>query len=618
MHDPSSRPSELPRPFTDGEDGAPGSSAAPGFVGFGSFRFRASDPFLLRDGEEIALPPRAFEVLKLLLGRPGQVVSKRDLLERAWSDAVVGDNALTQTISQLREILGDDAEDPRFIQTVPRQGYRFIAEVERLEGSDGAPVRGSRGSNEHGGGVSPGRLAAASFLAVGGFVLGVIVAIVLGLGAARGPEQVAPKRFVIELPEGAPLVLSVPAPLDISADGNRIVYTGGSRERWNLYTKRLDETAWHTLSGTEGAYYPVFSPDGRWIAYVAETRRDGSVAGEVRKVPSDGGPPVVVGAHSYDDLPDYSRKSRWQRHLTWEPDGWIYFDDGHSIWRIRPSGGEAVLVARPPLVRLQYRWAQLLPGRERILFQAKHFGPGGALEDRDVRVQRITPGEGGADGAAEILIRGMYFFRWVPSGHLLTYDIKGHGDAMYGVMYAQRFDPGTLALGERRVPVLEIWNDFALSASGTLAYFSLDAQPKQSGRFQWFDREGTVADTWHPGAGVDCWPAHGELSFDGSRLVTNCYEWGDGSTLDVWIVDLDSGLRTRLTKPGRDFSPVWSPSGDRIAYSSERDGRWKLVSVDVDRPGEPTVLLESDEPLFPQAWSDDGGSLVYVRVEGGE
>jgi len=96
---------------------------------FGAFRYDAASRVLSRDEAEIPLSPRVLAVLESLLKRPGKIVAKEAVLESAWEGAFVGEDSLTKAISQLRSALGDDPHRPRYIQTIPKRGYRFIAEV---------------------------------------------------------------------------------------------------------------------------------------------------------------------------------------------------------------------------------------------------------------------------------------------------------------------------------------------------------------------------------------------------------------------------------------------------------------------------------------------------------
>jgi len=90
--------------------------------------------FRLLDGEKpMRITPRAFEVLVYLLENSGRVVGKQELFDRIWGDSFVTDNALTRMVKEIRQVLGDDAESPTYIETVPKRGYRFLMSVETEE-----------------------------------------------------------------------------------------------------------------------------------------------------------------------------------------------------------------------------------------------------------------------------------------------------------------------------------------------------------------------------------------------------------------------------------------------------------------------------------------------------
>ena len=106
---------------------------------FSRFTVSPSRRLLLRDGKELALIPRYFELLLLLLERRGEAVSRREILDAAWSDVVVTDNALNQAVRILRRTLGDDSRNPVFIRTISRHGYRFVW-PEVVEEPDDVPL----------------------------------------------------------------------------------------------------------------------------------------------------------------------------------------------------------------------------------------------------------------------------------------------------------------------------------------------------------------------------------------------------------------------------------------------------------------------------------------------
>lgn len=96
---------------------------------FGPFRLDVAERLLLRDGEPVLLPPKVFDTLLVLVANGGHIVRKDDLLKAVWPETIVEENNLSQYVSALRKALGDDPEGHRYIETVPKLGYRFVARV---------------------------------------------------------------------------------------------------------------------------------------------------------------------------------------------------------------------------------------------------------------------------------------------------------------------------------------------------------------------------------------------------------------------------------------------------------------------------------------------------------
>ena len=117
--------------MNDEGPGGPRGRASAALFRFPPFEFDAAAGLVYRADEETLLPPKAAQVLQLLLESAGQLVSKDDLLETIWEDAYVTESSLTDAISLLRRVLGDDTRDPSYIQTLHRRGYRFIGTVEQ-------------------------------------------------------------------------------------------------------------------------------------------------------------------------------------------------------------------------------------------------------------------------------------------------------------------------------------------------------------------------------------------------------------------------------------------------------------------------------------------------------
>lgn len=117
-----------PRNTRSESPGKPGEGSTSRFA-FGPFEFDAHTGLLVGDGVEHSLSPRPAAVLGLLLRDPGRLVTKTTFLDRVWEGLAVNEHALADTISALRQVLGDDAREPTYIQTLHRRGYRFVATV---------------------------------------------------------------------------------------------------------------------------------------------------------------------------------------------------------------------------------------------------------------------------------------------------------------------------------------------------------------------------------------------------------------------------------------------------------------------------------------------------------
>src|SRR5213080_2678845 len=107
---------------------------------FGPFRLDPDHACLWCEAQAIALPPKAFAVLHYLVTHPDRLVSKDELLDAVWPDTAVSDAVVRVAIGALRKVLGDMAQTPRFIATVPRRGYRFLAPVEQYPSVAPVPV----------------------------------------------------------------------------------------------------------------------------------------------------------------------------------------------------------------------------------------------------------------------------------------------------------------------------------------------------------------------------------------------------------------------------------------------------------------------------------------------
>lgn len=152
---------------------------------FDCFVVDGSQRVMTREGAQVDVNSRYLDALLLMLSNPGQLITRERFLDDVWSGIPVTDEALSQCIANLRRVLGDDAARPRFIETVPKHGYRFIAPVEEREVQTkfGRPILFPRSWQ--------GALSLTTACAVGGGLAGVAGGLIYGLGASPDPLRPA-------------------------------------------------------------------------------------------------------------------------------------------------------------------------------------------------------------------------------------------------------------------------------------------------------------------------------------------------------------------------------------------------------------------------------------------
>ncbi len=362
----------------------------------------------------------------------------------------------------------------------------------------------------------------------------------------------------------------------ISPDGARLVFTNqGSDGKTRLYTRRLDQLNAVVIAGTEGALGPFFSPNGKWIGFFASRH--------LKKVAIDGGSPT--------ELCDAGSVM-----------GASWGDDGNIIAALYPLG---VLSRVPetggppqPITKLEpgeasHRWVQVLPGAKAILFSA---GIGGSFNSGKIVAQRLDSGE-----RRVLLTRGS-FPRYLASGHLVF--------VRDGTLFAVRFDAERLELKGSPAPVVQDVKyapdgggaQLDFSREGTLVYRSGGTS---FGRIlAWVDEAGN-SEVLLPS--VD-WYSNPVLSRDGNRLAFRILESG---RTNIWIHDIARKQTNRLTfEPGVHESPLWTPDGRHIAYSTAEGIFWTRA----DGTSKPVQLRKGGVPLW---FTPDGKRLAYLEIAAG-
>ena len=278
--------------------GGGGALTEPRTCEFGDVYVDFSRMAVKRGGSPVDIEPKVFDVLRFLITHRDRLVTKEELLDGVWRDAFVAPNALTRAVAQLRKALGDDADAPRYVETVARRGYRFIAPVV-IDGSVAAaqvvpppvhPLHRRRPS-----GVVMAAIAATAIVVVG-----------LVAWTVRRAEPRAGGG-----PTGAltPVRVSTSGSMNVepalSPDGSAVAFASDRSGAFEIYVVSLARGGKEIAITSDGknSMQPAWSPDGRWIAYAHNN------GGGLWVVPSTGGTPrqlVESGSN-----PVWSPDSNW-------------------------------------------------------------------------------------------------------------------------------------------------------------------------------------------------------------------------------------------------------------------------------------------------------------------
>lgn len=316
------------------------------FYDFAGFRLDLSEKVLLRDGKRVPLTPKVYDTLEIFIENPGQLLGKDEMMQKIWQDHFVEEGNLTSNIKMLRKALGDDASKPKFIETIPRRGYRFIADVDKLDtdqrnGSNGKAVRTETDS-------SRARKFAAPIVAA---AVVLIASIAVGSwyfennGRADAPILTAPFSSEKLSTDG-----NVRSAI-ISPDGTNVIYAKGIKGTQSVWVRQLESSAnVQILPPSENFYFGmVVSPDSQtlYFARVQQNPEDGQQA-DIYSIPILGGVPAKI-------------VSQAQGSISLSSDGEMlsfircpYLDDEYcSLWIADSDGkNEKKILSRPRPIRV--------------------------------------------------------------------------------------------------------------------------------------------------------------------------------------------------------------------------------------------------------------------------
>ncbi len=503
-------------------------------------------------GSEIRpLEPKSFRLLLFLLENPGRALAKDEIMAAVWGETFVSDNSLARGITSIRKALDDDPKAPRYIQTVPSVGYRFVAEITEDVGDVAVPAE-----------PRPNPPAAPTAVA---------------MPTAPRPRHLwlwaAPAAALLLLGNGGLWFVKLrntPTPPQrlvpvttyageerypaFSPDGRQVAFYWNGEKGANpgIYVKLLgDPNALRLTTGPDG--FPAWSPDGKQIAFVRGLET--------------GGAPSGSAIYTVSALGGVERKIldvTVSGQMSWSPDGrWLAFARGRpfasAIFVVSPDGGEPRRIPNP-LFRAFDDAPAFSPDGRRLAFAgcSSRYSCDVVLEDLG---KDATP-----EGAPRQITHhqatprtiGIYGLTWARDGRSVTY--SGRQD--FGVIsYLWR----AAADGSQSPQRLEIAGPAAFAPSASPVSDRLVFEKSLEDHDIWRFRPGGAFEPLIVSSLVEYAP---QYSPDGTQIVFASNRGGDGN--EIWVTQADGLRPVQLTRgPGvNQGTPRWSPDGRWIAFDS--------------------------------------------------
>jgi Tol biopolymer transport system component len=393
-------------------------------------------------------------------------------------------------------------------------------------------------------------------------------------------------HFVTATPQGIATM-----PIAVSRDGSRLAFVGTNANQ--IFLRTMDDPVAKPIPGTEDGIFPVFSPDGQWLAFVVGTGTEF----QLRKVPIVGGAALTLTGGFRVATP-----------MSWGEDGNILLG-APDLERVSEAGGQPSVIAKLDATKGELGFAspQLLPGGKYIL--ANVVTTKGPVDLRVVAVAVAT-------GERRVLLEAAGESWFAPTGAKPS---MGHlVYARNGSLFAAAFNAATLQVGPAS-PVLEgVRNQFGgivvgFSRSGTLAYPGGGSAARGGeSSLMWVDRQGTEQPLTAPTRGY----VSPRISPDGGRIAFGVVDLTSNIDYQVWVHDVARGTTTRLTFEGANANPVWTADGKRLIYVSAPGvfgQTGTLAAVAIDGSSQPVTLMAKGVYSSPTSVSPDGKLVMGVR-----
>ena len=395
----------------------------------------------------------------------------------------------------------------------------------------------------------------------------------------------------IALPSELPLAPPTPgsASVALSPDGLHLVYVGMEGNERYLVLRRRGEMESVVLEGTRDATMPFFSPDGEWLAFIANFNNELKIL----KLPLSGGPPQPIADVSLN-FPFY-----------WGDDGHIVYQTsfGSGLMRVSANGGEPEVFTALKDGEIAHFFPVVLPGSKGVLYM------GTAAMNRDsarLMVHDIEKGE------SRLLFEQALPQQYLASGHIVY--------SQTGRLMAAPFDLETLTVSGRSFDITEsrmLDSDtftprMTVSLSGDLAYVPIQLDSADALSLSWVDQEGKEQPL---GQAPDEYRSI-DIAPNGRNALASISK---GRLRNFWLLDLERNTSRPLTSKLDDYRrPLWTADGQHFVFSSIRSGQAGIHLASLDDPEDAELLMDTPLGLVtPCTFTADESALIFMRYAAG-
>jgi Tol biopolymer transport system component/DNA-binding winged helix-turn-helix (wHTH) protein len=555
---------------------------------------------------------KALHVLLALAAHQGRVVSREALFEWVWPDTMPTDDVLTQAITQLRKVFGDERDAPRYLETISKGGYRLLATVEWMPSpaspSTDADVALAAADATHAAGAPAPRRRAAAIGAVLGVLL-LVVAMALYAVYRNADRRDDPSAAKATAPAAAPGVV---APLEfkaitsrpgrehspnLSPDGAMVAYVETPQGKPNsaIMVQTTAQVTPRQLTHPDDSswdFLPVWSHDGRRLAFVRTAEPDGC---QIMLIAASGGEARKAGDcyggnfHTYD----------------WTPD-----DSGLLMGGTRLSSDTESPLRLLDLSTGQWR-ALDYPISDGDIDVNPHYSPDGKslVFRRAISLSDLwmMPAAGGTPKRLTQLRGDIRGWDWLPDGSGLVFTLIGSEDWLY------RYDMKTAAVTPLGIMAPALMPDIA--ARSPAMVFEIDQMRTGIFRYDFAGDDGpaTRSEQLFASSGSDLLPA---VSPDGSMLAF-VSDRSAQPLLWIGVIGRPDTLRPiEGPMPVIRHLPVWSADGRRLLMIAVVDGRQELREIEIGSDVSRRLPVPAETPVYA-AYTDVPGRML-VGNDGGE